>query len=392
MIALEPFSTPRETLHRLLDRLLPDLSAGANVLVKPEWCARARPRPAENTSPAFIEALLSWLDARGARVALAHSSLLTPPDVPYMSFTDLLKLEGVDYLMEDFPHVRLIDLETEPMRLRRSGEVELLAPATLDEVDLFIHCARLKTHMATTIAVGTKGLMGLLPDSENLRMHRDGLDRLLAHLGDAVAPSLTLVEADVGMEGNGPHHGQDVACGIYFGGDDLLAVDSAAAGLMGFEPADVAHLVGLAALQGRDLPGLPEEWKRWVRPFAPAGDHLQHKKVTVWPGDSCATCHLAAASVEDHVRSNPHHLGDLAAVASMLYMRGFHIFMGHHDPERPPPEGQASVAVGACAAEWAQAHGVPLVPGCPVRYHQVQPTLMQLIRDMSRGRLEAGSS
>ncbi|MBK7758309.1 MAG: hypothetical protein IPI35_18300 [Deltaproteobacteria bacterium] len=134
MLALEPTTTAAEAVTRLLDRLLPALPAGAKVLVKPDWCARHDPRPAENSSPAFLEAVLTWLVAKGARPALGHTALLTPPDVPYLSFTELLKVAGCNELLESFPHVRLIDLETEPMALRRSGDDTLLLAHDLGRV------------------------------------------------------------------------------------------------------------------------------------------------------------------------------------------------------------------------------------------------------------------
>ena len=154
MLALELFSDPASTLGRLLERLLPELGPGARVLVKPEWWARDERRASENTSPELLRALVAWLEGRGAKVSIAHSALLTPPDVPYLSFSELIKANGVNFLLEDHPHVGLIDLETEPAELRRSGELALLAPVTLREHDLFIALARPTTHMGTTVALG----------------------------------------------------------------------------------------------------------------------------------------------------------------------------------------------------------------------------------------------
>lgn len=384
MLALELYTDPAETLGRLLERLLPALRPGARVLVKPEWWARDERRASENTSPEFLRALVAWLEGRGAKVSIAHSSLLTPPDVPYLSFSDLIKENGVNFLLEDHPHVGLIDLETEPAELRRSGDVALLAPITLREHDVFVACVRPKTHMGTTVALGTKGLMGLLPDSENLRMHRDGLDELLGHLGRACAPTITLVEGDIGMEGDGPHHGDDVPLGWYLGGDDLLETDCAAAALMGFAPEEVGHLAALARLSARPVPALPTELRPLVRKLRPSGAFLQHtRRVRVWPGDSCATCHMAASSVQDLVRANPQRVGDVAALASMLYVKGFNIFMGHQSA--PPPGGEACVAVGDCTREWAERYGVPRVGGCPVRVHEVGPALLTVLHRLNRG-------
>ena len=51
---------------------------------------------------------------------------------------------------------------------------------------------------------------------------------------------------------------------------------------------------------------------------------------------------------------NPHKLGDVAAVAAMLYLKGFNIRMGHHDLADAPEAGSLSVALGECARAWAE--------------------------------------
>lgn len=375
MIALEPFDTPARTLERLLERVLPDLAPGTSVLIKPDWNARSAPRPGENTTRAFLDGVLRWLQDRGVeRVALAHSSLLTPPDVPYTSFDALLEIAGCTELLEDYPGVRLIDLEVEPMELRGG----FVVPAVLREFDVLIDCVRLKTHMGTQIAVGCKGLMGLLPDSEHLRMHRDGLDALLAKLAVAVPPDVVLVEADVGMQGEGPHHGDAVPCGFYLGGTDAFEVDTAAAQLMGMEPGNVEHLAALARLLDRPFEPLPGPARRFVRHFTqPTGVIRPVRGARVFPGDSCATCHVAAEGILDYARDNPTQVRALAGLARALLVDGVDLYMGHQPVSRTP-KGRC-VALGECARSFAEAHDVPLVGGCPVRRDQAQAALIDAI-------------
>lgn len=366
MVLLEP--TGDGNVARLLDQALPDLPAGASVLVKPDWNAREEPKPGENTTPDFLRAVLRWLESRGvAHVSLAHSSLLTPPDVPYTSFMDLVEIAGCVELMEDFPHLKLVDLEIEPMRLRNG----FLVPQALEEHDIVINCVRLKTHMGTQIAVACKGLMGLLPDSEHLRMHRDGVDGLLAELAQTITPTLSLVEADVGMEGEGPHHGSPVDCGFVLAGDDLYELDCTAARLMGFDPSEVAHL----AAQDRSPPDLAEAFAPYVKSFErPKGAITVARAVRVLPGDSCATCHVAASSLLEHVQ-----MKDLPGLAKALFVDGVDVYMGHQ-PESRGPTDTRSVAIGECARSFAEAHGIPLVEGCPVRAEQVRSALVEALK------------
>ena len=375
MLHLEPFRDPQSTVAAVLDRLKPSVE-GKRVLVKPDWTTRETPRPSECTTRPFLSGVLSWLKANGAAsVTLGHSSLLTPPDMPYTSFSDLLKLAGGHDLLEDFPHLRLCDLEVEPMQLREG----FLVPTAVLEADVVISCVRLKTHSGTQIAVGVKGLMGLLPDSENLRMHRDGLARLMADLAVAVSPSVTLVEADIGMEGEGPRHGDDVDCGYYLGGDDLFELDCAAARLMGYAPDEIAHLVHLGQRVQREAPELDEALRAHVRVFSrPTGVIQATRAARVYPGDSCATCHLAASSVLDFVKNNPTRLRTLAGLAKALYVDGVDLYMGHQPPDREAAKGRG-LALGECARSFAEQHDLPHIGGCPVRYHEVQDALVKAL-------------
>jgi uncharacterized protein (DUF362 family) len=390
VLVLEPFDTPAETLSRLLERLLPELAPGTRVFVKPNWCARTPPKASENTTPEFLDGLLAWLEQRGVEITVGHASLLTPPDHPYMGFANLIRMARTEDLLEKYPHVRFLDLELEPMEVRTSGDVSLLLPQVLRDQDLHINCARLKTHMMTQVSVGGKNLMGLLPDNEKLRLHRDGLEPLIAHLGNMVWPELTLVEADLGMEGEGSHHGDDIECGYYLGGDDVLEVDAVCTRLMGLDPEVVEHLRGLAELRGTTLAPLPPELEPWVRAFRPPAAYLYYSRRTrVWPGDSCSTCHMAAKTVVGHVKENPHKLGDLVALANMMYLKGFNLYLGHHPESGPPPEGEISIAIGDCAQEYAEQHDLPFIGGCPVRYHGIRPALVELVRRMSKGDVPA---
>ncbi|HJN74912.1 MAG TPA: DUF362 domain-containing protein [Myxococcota bacterium] len=365
MVLLEP--TGERCIERLLDAALVDLPAGASVLVKPDWNARSEPKPGENTTPELLRAVLSWLEARGVEhLSIGHSSLLTPPDTPYTSFMDLVEIAGCVELLEDFPHLKLVDLEIEPMQLQGG----FLVPQALGEHDVVINCVRLKSHMGTTIAVACKGLMGLLPDSEHLRMHRDGLDVLLAELARVLPPTLSIVEADVGMEGEGPHHGTPVDCGYVLAGDDLFELDCVAARLMGVDPAEVGHLASL----GETFPPLPEEFEPHVVAFERSKGMLAvTRAVRVWPGDSCATCHVAASSLLEHIE-----VRDLPGLAKALYVDGVDVYMGHQPADRRP-SGDRCVAVGECARGFAEAHGVALVEGCPVRAERVRPALVEAL-------------
>ncbi len=57
---------------------------------------------------------------------------------------------------------------------------------------------------------------------------------MLVHLYKLVTPSLNIVDAIVAMEGNGPSSGRPFDLGVLLAGEDGVAVDAVAAGMIGF--------------------------------------------------------------------------------------------------------------------------------------------------------------
>jgi Pyruvate/2-oxoacid:ferredoxin oxidoreductase delta subunit len=58
--------------------------------------------------------------------------------------------------------------------------------------------------------------------------------RMLVHLFKLVTPSLSVVDAVLAMEGNGPSSGQPRMVGLLMAGEDAVAIDAVAARIIGF--------------------------------------------------------------------------------------------------------------------------------------------------------------
>jgi uncharacterized protein (DUF362 family) len=78
------------------------------------------------------------------------------------------------------------------------------------------------------------------------------VDRRLNEIADVVKafpPHLSVVDATVGMEGEGPFKGNPVALNLIICGDNAVAADSVTASILGYKPAKIKHLE-LAAKSG----------------------------------------------------------------------------------------------------------------------------------------------
>jgi uncharacterized protein (DUF362 family) len=87
---------------------------------------------------------------------------------------------------------------------------------------------------------------------------QEGLARRLNDTAKAVTPHLNIVEGVVGRDGTGFHRGRNYPLGLAIAGVNMVAVDSVASYLMGFDPAQLIYLrmAAEAGLGRNDLSSL----------------------------------------------------------------------------------------------------------------------------------------
>jgi len=119
------------------------------------------------------------------------------------------------------------------------------------DADVIISLPKMKTHELTYYTGAVKNMFGALPLKTRKEMHLLG-DRKL--FGEAVIdlysiakPHLAVMDAVVGMEGNGPAHGTPIKTGAIMASYDCVSLDIIASGIMGV---DYMHVpTTLAALE-----------------------------------------------------------------------------------------------------------------------------------------------
>lgn len=100
----------------------------------------------------------------------------------------------------------------------------------IQTANLLINMPTAKSHSATGVSLGLKGLMGLIWDRGYL--HRVNLDRAIAELGTVIKPNLTVVDATRALTTGGPGGpGKTVVLNKVVAGTDPVAVDSYTVGI-----------------------------------------------------------------------------------------------------------------------------------------------------------------
>ncbi|RLC11203.1 MAG: hypothetical protein DRI24_19140 [Deltaproteobacteria bacterium] len=115
-----------------------------------------------------------------------------------------------------------------------------LSKAVVD-ADIIISLPKFKTHGLTVITGAIKNSYGFLPGAQKARLHKiagspQRFHEMLVDVFQLRVPDLFIVDAVVGMEGNGPASPDLRDIGLILASDNAVALDAVIATLMGCEP------------------------------------------------------------------------------------------------------------------------------------------------------------
>lgn len=218
------------------------------------------------TSPDLIFSLISALREQVSNVYVVESDInLTDASYRLMS-------SGLDHIIAKAGG-KFVNLaksfsgKAPTTRYKPSNE---LKPRIFQDCDFFIDFPVMKTHWLTTVSLGIKNLYGLLPFKQKYLLH-PVINDVLADLAVFYNPDLTIIDATVGMEGNGPIRGTSKEFGKLIFGNDVGATDTIGATLMGFSPLSIPHI--RLTMQNRSLRSISvtgENLKASIGNFSPA--------------------------------------------------------------------------------------------------------------------------
>ncbi|HKZ88218.1 MAG TPA: DUF362 domain-containing protein [Candidatus Bathyarchaeia archaeon] len=113
----------------------------------------------------------------------------------------------------------------------RSPLKKLFLPKTLLDADAVIDLPLMKTHEFMFYSGAVKNLFGCVPSNRRIYLH-PYLPEVLCRLYSILKPQLTVMDARVGIEGNGPTKGNPVKMGLMLTSNDALAIDIIATRVM----------------------------------------------------------------------------------------------------------------------------------------------------------------
>lgn len=231
--------TCRRAIRQVLEPLggLAWVRPGMKIAIKANLVAPMSPDRAATTHPALLLALSELLVARGASVVIGDS----PGGLYTKAYVEkLYKITGLEALERPG-----ISLNRDFSQAQASFPEAVCAKQFqytryLDDADGIIDFCKLKSHGMMGMSAGAKNLFGVIPGTLKPEYHfrfpdpRD-FARMLVDLNEYFRPVLTLADAVIAMEGNGPTQGTPRPMGALLASRSPHKLDLACAWLIGLE-------------------------------------------------------------------------------------------------------------------------------------------------------------
>jgi uncharacterized protein (DUF362 family) len=107
----------------------------------------------------------------------------------------------------------------------------LYLPKTVLEADAVVDLPLMKTHEFAKYSGAIKNLFGCVPSNRRIYLH-PYLPEVFYRLYNVLKPQLTVMDARIAIEGNGPTKGKPVKMNLILSSNDALAIDVTAAKIM----------------------------------------------------------------------------------------------------------------------------------------------------------------
>jgi uncharacterized protein (DUF362 family)/Pyruvate/2-oxoacid:ferredoxin oxidoreductase delta subunit len=218
-----------------LDRFV---KPGMKVLLKPNLISAKQPQRAITTHPAVVAVVAREVRKIGADVVVGDS-----PGGAKRGIQRVWDNTGMS-AMAAREGLELVNFEAAGMeKFRCNGRAYFIARPAV-EADFIISLPKLKTHVLTLMTGAVKNIFGLVPGFRKGNYHRefpkpDDFAEVVVDILSIKPPDLTIMDAVLSMEGDGPSSGTPRWTNLLIASRDPVAIDAVAAEIIGLEPRNV---------------------------------------------------------------------------------------------------------------------------------------------------------
>jgi uncharacterized protein (DUF362 family)/Pyruvate/2-oxoacid:ferredoxin oxidoreductase delta subunit len=242
MITPAGYENVRPAVDKVFDRFPVEVS-GKRVLIKPNVLRASTASEGIVTHPAVLQAVVE-------KVAQLQPAELIVGDNPglfnYGANEDCFVQTGLMAAAQGY--YRNIGNDSVRVAFDPAFMPAVSLSRAVLEADVVISLPKFKTHGLTVMTGAIKNSYGFLPGAQKARLHKaagspERFHQLIVEVFRLRVPDLFIVDAVVGMEGNGPASPDLRDIGLILASNNAVALDAVIAFMMGLDPQRLPFLV-----------------------------------------------------------------------------------------------------------------------------------------------------
>ncbi|MBN2541412.1 DUF362 domain-containing protein [bacterium] len=208
------------------------ISRGDKVLLKPNLLMPKAPEFNVTSHPSVMEAVAELVGEAGGIPSIGDGPGGTGYELHHVY--EITGMKGV----ADKLGIELVNFRQEGSRRIDLDGQEVFITKALERFDKVISISKLKTHNLTTFTGAVKNTYGLIPGYQKAGYHKkypfpEEFCELVVRVYKATKPTLNIMDAIEGMDGNGPGAGRTRQIGALLMSEDGVALDKVAVELVG---------------------------------------------------------------------------------------------------------------------------------------------------------------
>ena len=228
-----------ETCRQAVDlafQLFPIEVTGRRVLVKPNVLRNSNPEEGIATNPAVLLAVVEHLETMSpASIVVGDNPGVFSYGANEASFKQTGLMDAAKGYYQNIGNDS-VELAFDP-----AYAAKVSVSRAILEADVVISLPKFKTHGLTVVTGAIKNSYGILPGAQKAMLHRragspERFHEVVVDVFKLRVPDLFIVDAVVGMEGNGPASPDLRHLGLLLASDNAVALDATIARMMGLDP------------------------------------------------------------------------------------------------------------------------------------------------------------
>ncbi len=235
MIHPATYENCRQAVDRAFELFSLDLE-GKKVLLKPNVLRASEAKEGIATHPAVLRAVVEKVETmRPAAVVVGDNPGMLSYGANEESFGQTGLLEAAK------GHYQNIGNDSQRVDFNPAFMPTVSISQAVLDADIIISLPKFKTHGLTVITGAIKNSFGFLPGAQKAKLHGaagnpEQFHAVIVDVFKLRVPDLIIMDAVVGMEGNGPASPDLRTIGLILAADNAVAMDAVMATMMGLAP------------------------------------------------------------------------------------------------------------------------------------------------------------